>query len=63
MSIRITAGGTTKADGSLLFANAHYTINEAEWSFWTNSDYETKTRQPLHVFARAAQRASPSGIG
>jgi glyoxylase-like metal-dependent hydrolase (beta-lactamase superfamily II) len=26
------SGGTTKADGSLLFPNAHYYVNEAEWS-------------------------------
>ncbi|NEJ27553.1 MBL fold metallo-hydrolase [Rhizobium leguminosarum] len=50
------SGGTTKADGSLLFPNAHYYVNEAEWTFWTDPDYEAKMAEPLHVFARGAQR-------
>jgi glyoxylase-like metal-dependent hydrolase (beta-lactamase superfamily II) len=50
------SGGTTRADGSLLFPNAHYYVNDAEWSFWTDPDYETKMPEPLHVFARGAQR-------
>ncbi|MGR9203974.1 MBL fold metallo-hydrolase [Rhizobium leguminosarum] len=50
------SGGTTKADESLLFPNAHYYVNEAEWSFWTDLDYEAKMPESLHVFARGAQR-------
>ncbi|MGO7092948.1 MBL fold metallo-hydrolase [Rhizobium leguminosarum] len=50
------SGGTTKADGSLLFPNAHYYVNEAEWSFWTDPDYEQKMPEALHAFARGAQR-------
>ncbi|TAU83254.1 MBL fold metallo-hydrolase [Rhizobium leguminosarum] len=50
------SGGTTRAEGSLLFPNAHYYVNEAEWSFWTDADYEAKMPEPLHVFARGAQR-------
>ncbi|MBY5399471.1 MBL fold metallo-hydrolase [Rhizobium leguminosarum] len=50
------SGGTTKADGSLVFPNAHYYVNEAEWVFWTDPDYEMKMPEPLHVFARGAQR-------
>jgi glyoxylase-like metal-dependent hydrolase (beta-lactamase superfamily II) len=50
------SGGTTKADGSLLFPNAHYYVNEAEWAFWTDPDYELNMPEPLHVFARGAQR-------
>ncbi|WP_105006170.1 MBL fold metallo-hydrolase [Rhizobium leguminosarum] len=50
------SGGTTKADGSLLFPNAYYYVNEAEWSFWTDPDYETKMPGTLHAFARGAQR-------
>lgn len=50
------SGGTTKADGSLLFPNARYYVNEAEWSFWTDPEYEAKMPKPLHAFARGAQR-------
>ncbi len=50
------SGGTTKVDGSLLFPNAHYYVNKAEWSFWTDPDYEAKMPKPLHAFARGAQR-------
>lgn len=50
------SGGTTKPDGSLLFPNAHYYVSEAEWSFWTDPDYETAMPKPLHEFARGAQR-------
>jgi glyoxylase-like metal-dependent hydrolase (beta-lactamase superfamily II) len=50
------SGGTTRADGSLLFPNAQYYVNEAEWSFWTDPDYEAKMPEPLHAFARGAQR-------
>ncbi len=50
------SGGTTKPDGSLLFPNADYYVNEAEWSFWTDPEYETKMPEPLHAFARGAQR-------
>ncbi|NKJ03834.1 MBL fold metallo-hydrolase [Rhizobium sp. SG741] len=50
------SGGTTRPNGSLMFPNAHYYVSEAEWSFWTNSDYETAMPKPLHEFARGAQR-------
>ncbi|TAX42081.1 MBL fold metallo-hydrolase [Rhizobium leguminosarum] len=50
------SGGTTKPDGSLVFPNAHYYVNEAEWLFWTNPNYESAMPEPLHVFARGAQR-------
>lgn len=50
------SGGTTKANGSLLFPNAYHYVNEAEWSFWTDPEYEAKMPEPLHVFARGAQR-------
>lgn len=50
------SGGTTRPDGSLLFPNAHYYVNEAEWSFWTKPDYEAAMPKPLHEFARGAQR-------
>lgn len=50
------SGGTTRADGSLLFPNANYYVSEAEWSFWTNPDYEKAMPEPLHEFARGAQR-------
>jgi glyoxylase-like metal-dependent hydrolase (beta-lactamase superfamily II) len=50
------SGGTTKPDGLLLFPNAHYYVSEAEWSFWTDPDYETAMPEALHVFARGAQR-------
>jgi glyoxylase-like metal-dependent hydrolase (beta-lactamase superfamily II) len=50
------SGGTTQSDGSLLFPNAHYYVNESEWSFWTDPDYKAKMREPLHAFARGAQR-------
>ncbi|PZM08299.1 MBL fold metallo-hydrolase [Rhizobium tubonense] len=50
------SGGTTKADGSLLFPNARYYVNEAELAFWTDPDYEAKMPEPLHAFARGAQR-------
>lgn len=50
------SGGTTRADGSLLFPNAHYYVNEAEWLFWTDPTYETAMPEALHVFARGAQR-------
>jgi glyoxylase-like metal-dependent hydrolase (beta-lactamase superfamily II) len=50
------SGGTTGADGALIFPNAHYYVSEAEWSFWTDRHYETSMPEPLHVFARGAQR-------
>ncbi|WP_184500502.1 MULTISPECIES: MBL fold metallo-hydrolase [Rhizobium] len=50
------SGGTTKADGSVQFPNAQYYVNEAEFSFWTDPDFEAKMTEPLHVFARGAQR-------
>jgi len=50
------SGGTTRPDGSLLFPNAHYYVSEAEWSFWTDPEFETKMPKPLHEFARGAQR-------
>ncbi|MGM4913176.1 MBL fold metallo-hydrolase [Rhizobium sp. 768_B6_N1_8] len=50
------SGGTTTADRSLLFPNAHYYVNEAEWSFWADPEYEAKMPKPLHAFARGAQR-------
>jgi glyoxylase-like metal-dependent hydrolase (beta-lactamase superfamily II) len=49
------SGGATKAKGSLLCAKAHHYLNEAEWSFWTDPDYETNMPDPLHVFAGGAQ--------
>jgi glyoxylase-like metal-dependent hydrolase (beta-lactamase superfamily II) len=50
------SGGTTKPHGSLLFPNAYYYVNQAEWSFWTNPKYETEMPEALHGFARGAQR-------
>ncbi len=50
------SGGTTKPDGSLLFPNAYYYVSEAEWSFWTDPDYEAAMPKALHEFARGAQR-------
>jgi glyoxylase-like metal-dependent hydrolase (beta-lactamase superfamily II) len=50
------SGGTTRPDGSLLFANAHYYVSEVEWSFWTDQDYEASMPKALHEFARGAQR-------
>lgn len=50
------SGGTTKDDGFLLFPNAQYYVNDAEWPFWTDPDYERKMPDVLHDFARGAQR-------
>lgn len=50
------SGGTTRSDGSLLFPNARYYVSQAEWSFWSDPDYETAMPTPLHEFARGAQR-------
>jgi glyoxylase-like metal-dependent hydrolase (beta-lactamase superfamily II) len=50
------SGGTTRPDGSLLFPKAHYYVSEAEWSFWRDPEFETKMPEPLHEFARGAQR-------
>jgi glyoxylase-like metal-dependent hydrolase (beta-lactamase superfamily II) len=50
------AGGTILPDGRLLCPNAHYFVNDAEWRFWTDPDYETTMPSVLHDFARGAQR-------
>ncbi|MFP3546916.1 MBL fold metallo-hydrolase [Rhizobium sp. SIMBA_035] len=50
------SGGTTLSDGALLFPNAHYYVSEAEWTFWTDPNYETSMPEALHAFARGSQR-------
>jgi glyoxylase-like metal-dependent hydrolase (beta-lactamase superfamily II) len=50
------AGGTILPDGKLLCPNAHYFVNDLEWRFWTDPDYETTMPSMLHDFARGSQR-------
>jgi glyoxylase-like metal-dependent hydrolase (beta-lactamase superfamily II) len=50
------SGATTLPDGSLLFPNARYYVSEAEWSFWTDPNYEASMPEALHAFARGSQR-------
>ncbi len=50
------AGGTILPDGRLLFPNADYFISDAEWLFWTATNYEAAMPSALHEFARGAQR-------
>lgn len=50
------AGATIRADGSLLYPNAQYFVNEAEYAFWTDKDYELHMPEAIHDFARGAQR-------
>jgi glyoxylase-like metal-dependent hydrolase (beta-lactamase superfamily II) len=50
------SGGTTRADGSLVFPNAQYYVSETESQFWTDKDFETKRPSVLHGFAKGAQR-------
>lgn len=50
------SGGTLGKDGKLAFPNAAYFASAAEWQFWTNPDYKTAMPEPLHEFARGAQR-------
>ncbi|TXI05769.1 MAG: MBL fold metallo-hydrolase [Rhizobium sp.] len=50
------SGATTTQDGKVLYPNAQYFVNEAEWNFWTDKDYETHMPSALHEFARGAQR-------
>lgn len=50
------SGGTLGKDGKLAFPNAAYYVGAAEWQFWTNPDYKTAMPEPLHEFARGAQR-------
>lgn len=50
------SGATTTQDGNVLYPNAQYFVNEAEWNFWTDKDYETHMPAALHDFARGAQR-------
>ncbi|WP_262299759.1 MBL fold metallo-hydrolase [Microvirga sesbaniae] len=50
------AGGTILPDGTLLCPNAHYYVNDAEWRFWTDPNYETTMPATLHDFARGSQR-------
>jgi glyoxylase-like metal-dependent hydrolase (beta-lactamase superfamily II) len=50
------AGGTILPDGTLMCPNAHYFVNDAEWQFWTDPDYQTNMPAALHDFARGSQR-------
>jgi glyoxylase-like metal-dependent hydrolase (beta-lactamase superfamily II) len=50
------AGGTVLPDGKLLCPNAEYFVNDAEWLFWNDPNYETSMPSVLHEFARGSQR-------
>ena len=50
------AGGTIIPAGKLLCPNADYFVNDAEWQFWTDPEYETHIPAVLHDFARGSQR-------
>ncbi|QDL91645.1 MBL fold metallo-hydrolase [Paroceanicella profunda] len=50
------SGGTTLADGQLLFPNAQYYIARDEWDFWTDRNFASRRAPALHDFALGAQR-------
>ena len=50
------AGGTIRPDGTLMCPNADYFVNDAEWQFWNDPDYESSMPSALHDFARGSQR-------
>lgn len=50
------SGGTTLADGELLFPNARYFLSRTEWDFWTDGAFEVRNAPALHAFAEGAKR-------
>jgi len=50
------SGATATSDGKVLYPNAEYFVSEAEWRFWTDKAFDSRTPAALHGFARGAQR-------
>jgi glyoxylase-like metal-dependent hydrolase (beta-lactamase superfamily II) len=50
------SGATTTADGKVLYRNAQYYVGEAEWTFWTDKDFDAHQPSALHSFAEGAKR-------
>jgi len=47
---------TLASDGTLQFPNATYFVGAAEWDYWMDPDFFTKSPQAIHGFGRGAQR-------